>query len=308
MWSLPELLNQIGESYAQMGSYKEAEFENIRTPEDAGSRDLTFITGSNPLSRINKTRAAVVISSLDGEGYTLFAGMSDKAIFKVLRPKLVVAKLLEIVYGDSDEPSLSSFGAKYFTHETASVDPEADIHPFVYIGPRCIIGKCVIGEHTIIDANTIIKDNVEIGEHVRIREFCLIGGTGFGYIWNDDGSLRLFPHVGKVVIEDYVDIFPYVNIDRGGLGETRIKRGAKIDRFCHVSHNTTVGSNTQLTAGTILCGGSSIGDNCFAGVGSMVRQKIKVGNKVTLGMGAVVVKDVPDGITVTGVPAKEMKK
>jgi len=140
-------------------------------------------------------------------------------------------------------------------------------------------------------------------------DHCVIGRDGFHFV--KDGKYKdwlHFPHVGRVVIEDDVEIFPFANVDRGTLGETRICRGAKIDHYVHVSHNVVVGEHTVLTAGVVLCGGSRIGHHSWAGIGSMVKEKVKVGNEVTLGMGAVVIRDVPDGQTVAGVPAKELKK
>ena len=94
-------------------------------------------------------------------------------------------------------------------HDTASVHPEASIHSSVTLGKHCVIGKCVIGEGSRIGDFSTVKDGAIIGKNVVIREYCLIGGSGFGFSADTDGKNERIPHIGVVVIEDDVEIFPF---------------------------------------------------------------------------------------------------
>lgn len=153
-----------------------------------------------------------------------------------------------------------------------------------------------------------IPSYVSIGTGCRIHEGVFFSqGFGFEFI---GGRWLHIPHSGKIIISDNVEIFEGTNICRGTAddGVTFIGEGTKIDYNVHVAHNVKIGKHCLIIAGSIIGGSVEIGDNCYLGIGCMIRNKVKIGNNVTIGMGAVVVKDVPDGITVVGNPAKEIIK
>jgi UDP-3-O-[3-hydroxymyristoyl] glucosamine N-acyltransferase len=178
----------------------------------------------------------------------------------------------------------------------------------VTISAFSIIGKCEIGENSIIGSHSIIKDGVIIGKNVVIREHCLIGGPGFGMVRDEHGHVFRMPHIGHTVIEDDVEIFPYTNVDRATFGLTRIKRGAKLDHYVHVGHNSQVGLDTIVTAGVVFCGKSSVGDRAWLGVGSILKEGVVVEDDTFVGFGSVVLKTVKAGTTVIGVPARPLDK
>jgi len=302
--SLSKVLNSMGVSYKKIGKKSTATFNSVMTMNDAVAGSLIFINkpGSRTVEQIEMSHASVVLLERAwGENNSHVLGNMETSIFLVDSPRQVITMILKRLYPDDE---------LYYRgiHPTASIDSEAKIHPTVSIGPYCIVGKCKIGENSRVQAFSIIKDNAIIGKNVIIREYCQVGGCGFGFVRTKDGHLERMPHIGKVIIEDDVELFPYVNVDRGTLGTTQIKKGSKIDHYSHIGHNTTVGENTIITAGTVLCGGSSIGDRSWAGVGSIIKDNISVGSDVTLGMGSVVIKDVEHGQILAGVPAKALKK
>lgn len=145
-----------------------------------------------------------------------------------------------------------------------------------------------------------------IGKEKRIQVYpnVIFSDHGFGFAWSGSKYLHI-PHTGTLNIEDGVEIFPGTNIVRPTLEPTRIGEGTKIDYNCHIAHNVNIGKHCLIIAGTVIGGSVTIGDNCYLGIGSMIRNKVKIGNGVTIGMGAVVVKDVPDGVTVIGNPARD---
>lgn len=141
------------------------------------------------------------------------------------------------------------------------------------------------------------------------NEGTYIGKDGFGYEWDGERYVK-FPHRGDVKIGKDVEIGSNTCIDRATLeGEaTEIGDGTKIDNLVHIAHNVKIGKHCLIVAGSIIGGSVTIGDRCYIGIGAMVKNKVKIGNDVTVGMGAVVLKDIPDGETWVGNPAKQLVK
>jgi UDP-3-O-[3-hydroxymyristoyl] glucosamine N-acyltransferase len=193
-------------------------------------------------------------------------------------------------------------------HSTAIIDENARIHPSAVIGPYCIVGRSVISEDVLIGPYTMIENNVSLGSRVKIREHCTVGGYGFGFARTSSASLVRVPHIGAVVIEEDVEVFPFVNVDCATLTETRIRRGAKLDHYVHVGHNCEVGEDALVTAGVVLCGGSFVGAGTWIGVGAIIKERIRVNHDATVGLGAVVIRDVAAEDVVAGVPAKSIRK
>ena len=155
---------------------------------------------------------------------------------------------------------------------------------------------------------TINWSAVSIGNRVKIGAGARIGFDGFGYEQNEDGAWEKFPHIGGVIIGDDVEIGKNTCIDRGTLGNTVIGRGTKIDNLVHIAHNALIGENCIIVCLTCIAGGSQIGDNSWIAPGAIIRDGKKVGRNVLVGMGAIVTKDVEDGITVIGNPARRFER
>jgi UDP-3-O-[3-hydroxymyristoyl] glucosamine N-acyltransferase len=303
MHDITVLLNKFNIDFVHTGLKNQKFFSNFSGLSHPNSESLIFINkpGEDTLAAIKDSEIAIVlIAKIWAIQHLSLLEKINQSIFIVDHPRWVVAKIMAVIYPDEDnfEPGI---------HPTAIVYDKAQIHPSVSIGPFCIIGNCKIGKGSRIDAYTKIYDGSVLGKNVTVREHCVIGGPGFGYAVKENSEPARIPHIGKAVIEDNVEIFPFANVDRATFGETRICKGAKIDHYSHISHNTKVGSNSIITAGTILCGGSSVGKNTWAGIGCIIKEKIPVGDNVTIGMGAVVLKPVPDGQVIAGIPAKPLK-
>lgn len=145
------------------------------------------------------------------------------------------------------------------------------------------------------------RPKIIVGNQFIHGENCTIGGAGFGY----EGGIPV-PHLGGVWIGDNVTLHNSVNIDRGVTGNTVIGSGSKIDSLVHVAHNAQIGENCLIVAGAIIGGSAEIGEGTFVGMNASVLQKIKIGKFCVIGAGAVVTKNVPDGETWAGVPAKKI--
>lgn len=135
-----------------------------------------------------------------------------------------------------------------------------------------------------------------------------IGSPGFGYERRPDGTLTPIQHFGDVDIGEDVSIGSFTCIDRAVIGSTVIGDGTKIDNLVHIAHGAQIGKHCLIVAGAVIGGSAEIGDYSYIGMGALIKNKVKIGRWVTVGMGAVVLKDVPDGVTVVGNPARILEK
>jgi UDP-3-O-[3-hydroxymyristoyl] glucosamine N-acyltransferase len=203
------------------------------------------------------------------------------------------------------------FSAKsvYEIHTSAIIHSTVKKGKSIFIGPYVVIEEdVIIGENCIIEAFVHIKKGTAIGDNVLIKSGAVIGGGGFGFAKQDDGTWKHFPHFGNVIIENDVSIGSNTCIDRGALGSTRLKQGCKIDNLVHIAHNVIVGENSMVIADAMIGGSTVIGANTWIAPSASVKNGLTIGNNSTIGLAAVVVKNVPDETTVIGNPAKPMEK
>lgn len=220
-----------------------------------------------------------------------------------------------IIVVKNPKTALAKVGNRFFVnkpicgiHPTAIIDKSARIGSDVYIGPYCVIGKVHIGDGCIISAHVCIHDNVAIGSHCFIKEGTIIGGAGFGFEKDNNGNRFRFPQIGGVQIGDYVEIGANTCIDRGALSDTIISDYVKISNHCQIAHNVQIGKNTVITACAELSGSCVIGDNVWIGPNVSVRDRRKIGHNSLIGIGGVVVKNVPENEVWGGNPAKKLRE
>jgi UDP-3-O-[3-hydroxymyristoyl] glucosamine N-acyltransferase len=192
-------------------------------------------------------------------------------------------------------------------HPTALIASGAVVGERVTIGPYARIGDQVtIGGDCVIGGGVSLEGEVILGRGCRLKANSVIGAAGFGFERDEDGTPVHFPHLGRVVLEDGVWLGACTTVERATLGATRLCANVKVDDLVQVGHNTITGQNTLIMANTVICGGATIGRDCWIAPNSVIKQKVRIGNRVTVGLGAVVIRDVPDGVVVAGVPAKPL--
>lgn len=212
----------------------------------------------------------------------------------VKNPKDAFFDLLEAFWGENEPPAISP---------QAVIEEGAVIGKHVSIGPfTCISAKAVIGDGTRIGSNVTIKGKVTIGKDCVIQSGAVLGEDGFAFIREDD-ALKFVKHYGGVTLEDHVSIGSQTCICRGAIDDTCIGEYSKIDNLCHIAHNVVIGKRTVIVCLSSVMGSVHIGDDCWVAT-SMIRDQRHVGSNCVVGMGSVVVKDVPNGTTVAGNPAK----
>lgn len=187
----------------------------------------------------------------------------------------------------------------------AYISPKAQLGKGVTVMPGAYIGgECVVGDGTYIGCGAKLTGEIHIGKNVVIRENAVLGADGLTTTREPDGTPVTMPQFGRIVIEDDVQIGANAVVQRGAIDETRICRRAKVDNSSFVSHNVHIGENTMLVTESVMLGSSTVGRNSLISGNAIIRNGIHVGDNVTVGMGSVVVKDVPDGVVVKGNPAK----
>ncbi len=190
----------------------------------------------------------------------------------------------------------------------AIISDSAKIGRDCYIGDFAVIGdESVIGDNTVINSRAVLKNSI-IGNNCLVQSGSVLGEDGFAFERNKkDMKLEIFPHYGKVIIKDDVEIFANCSVARGSLSDTIIEQGTKIDALCHVAHNVQIGKNTQFAAGVVVGGSTTVGDNFWRGLNSTIKHKLKIGNNVILGSGSSVIHDVEAKDIVAGFPAKSIR-
>ncbi len=279
--------------------------------EEAQPGELTFLANPKYLVCLEKTKASAVIVSKNVENLEIPA-------IRHGNPYYAFCKVLELFTPVRDYPEK--------IHDTTILGKDVKIGKGVHIGPFVTIEDGVeIEERVVILAGSFVGEGTFIGEksffypRVTIRESCqigkrvilhsgvVIGSDGFGYA-KEAGTYHKIPQVGKVVLEDDVEIGANATIDRATLGETRIGRGTKIDNLVQIAHNVCIGENSVLAAQVGIAGSTKIGRNVtIAGQAGFVGH-IKIGDNVIVGAQSGISKSFPSNITVFGYPAKEYNK
>jgi UDP-3-O-[3-hydroxymyristoyl] glucosamine N-acyltransferase len=199
--------------------------------------------------------------------------------------------------------------------EEASIDPTAQIGPLAVIGARARIGRrCLIGPHAIIGEGVEIDQDCRIGAHVTLSHALLgcrvviypgarIGQDGFGFAMSEKGFLSV-PQLGRVILEDDVEVGANTAIDRGSAQDTVIGAGSRLDNMIQIGHNVRLGRCCVVVAQAGISGSSELGDFVVVAAQAGLTGHLKIGQRARIGAQAGVMADVPPGLDVVGSPAQ----
>ncbi len=196
----------------------------------------------------------------------------------------------------------------HYISESAKIDSSVVYCDDIYIGNNVVIEKgCKFGKNVFIGHNTVIHSGTIVNDHVKIGCNNTIGSIGFGYEKNEDDEWEVIPHIGNVIIHDYVEIGNNNCIDRAVLGSTVIGHNVKIDNLVHIAHGVKIGKNSLIIANAMIGGSAMIGENVWVGPSAAIINKGSVKDDGFIGMSAVVVKPVEENSVVAGNPARHMR-
>lgn len=185
--------------------------------------------------------------------------------------------------------------------ENASIGDGVQLYPQVYVGDHV-----KIGEGTILHPGVKVYEGCVIGANCVIHAGAVIGADGFGFAPNEENNYEKIPQVGKVLIEDHVEVGANTTVDRATMGATILRKGVKLDNLVMIAHNVEVDENTVIAAQSGISGSTKVGKNCMFGgqVGLIGHIKIASGVKIAAQSG--ITKDIKEeGIVIQGSPAFE---
>lgn len=282
------------------GRYDERFVDNLADADHVNEYTLDWVnsnkTNKQEIAVGSKAHCLLVDDTLE---YSSELERQDKVLLVVKQPRMKMAQIANHFFVEKMEAGI---------HTTAVIDPSAIIDPTAHIGAGCIIGKAKIGAGTILMPNVVVYDNVEIGENCLIQAGVVIGTDGLGCSRDEQGRLTKFPHFGGVIIGNDVEIGANSQIAKGSLSDTIIEDGCKMNGLCFIAHNCHLEKNVWITGNTMLCGSVYVGKNTTIFSSVIIRDQRSIGERVTIGMGSVVTKSVPDGETWLGNPARKLEK
>jgi UDP-3-O-[3-hydroxymyristoyl] glucosamine N-acyltransferase len=275
----------------------------------AGPSDVTFLANPKYTPQIAETRAGAIFLAAGVE-----CGRADLAVLRAADPYVAYAQALHLFH---PQPAVVEF-----VHPSAFVDPSAtvaagcEIHAGVAIGKNAVVGAgtrifpnatiydaAKVGSDCVIHSGVAVRENCEVGDRCNIHNNTTIGSDGFGYAKTADRKWFKIPQAGRVVLEDDVEVGANTAIDRASVGETRIKRGAKIDNLVQIGHSCTVDEDALICSQTGLAGSSVIGKRVVLAGQVGIAGHLKVGDDVVVTAKSATSHDIESGKIISGVPA-----
>jgi UDP-3-O-[3-hydroxymyristoyl] glucosamine N-acyltransferase len=280
--------------------------------EEAMEGQLAFLANPKYEEFLYTTRASIIIINTSLE------------IEKKINPTLIRVPdayssfaVILTAYSEMARANLTGIQEPSFVASSVQIGENVFVGAFAYLGNNVKIGNNVklypqvyLGDNVIIGDNSILYPGVKIhhdcviGKNVCIHAGCVIGGDGFGYAPQTDGSFKKIPQIGNVVVENNVEIGANTTIDRSTLGSTIIKSGAKLDNLIQIAHNVEIGMNTVIAAQSGVSGSTKIGKNVMIGgqAGIVGHITIADGTKINAQSGVGKTIKIPN-TAVTGSPA-----
>jgi UDP-3-O-[3-hydroxymyristoyl] glucosamine N-acyltransferase len=277
----------------ELHGHADLELNSVASLRNAGPSDLSY--GEEKFQ-------AEVLASRAGCILVKMGDFPDQTIIRVTNPKLAFAiAAAELLANDASST---------FIHPTAVIEADASIGKGTHVGAGCTIANGVkIGEHCTLHPRVTIYPNVVIGDRVLIHAGAVIGADGFGFVKDGERYVK-FPQVGRVIIEDDVEIGANTCIDRGSLETTIIKRGTKLDNLIQIGHNVVIGEHTVIAAQTGISGSSTVGPQSILGGQVGIGEHARLdANTIIGGQGGVLNgKHVRGGEVLWGTPVRPLKK
>jgi UDP-3-O-[3-hydroxymyristoyl] glucosamine N-acyltransferase len=304
---------KLGELAARLGCRLEGdpdiEITGVAGLEQAEPGQLTFLANMKYAPKVKTTRASAILVQQPARDAALASLVSEN-------PYLDFARALGFFYQPPRPPP--GIHPTAVIAATASIGEGASIGPYVTVGERVALGRnAVLHPHAVIYEGAQIGEDFTAHSHAVVREFCrvgdrvilqngvVVGGDGFGFAKRADGTHYKIVQSGVTVIEDDVEIQSLTSIDRATMGETRVKRGAKLDSLVQVGHACVVGEDNIICAQAGLAGSSILGKSVLLAGQSGISGHLTIHDNATIYAQAGVGGDVAAGSIVAGSPAFE---
>jgi len=293
----------------RMTGDEDVEIVRVAGIEEAGPGDLTFVSNRKYIRHIKSTRASAIIlgedippveiPSLRTEDPYLAFARALELFYIPLRPDRGIHPTAVVSEGVEIAPD-ASIGAHSVVAEGCRIGSGVILFPHVVLYPRVSVG-----DQSVLHSFVTIRENCRIGSRVILQNGVVIGSDGFGFAPTRDGSFYKICQTGGVVIEDDVEIGANTTIDRAAVGETVIRKGAKLDNLVQIGHGAQVGENSVLAAQAGLAGSTRLGRGVWVGGQVGFAGHLEVGDKAVITAQSGTSHDIPSGAVMSGSPAFE---
>jgi UDP-3-O-[3-hydroxymyristoyl] glucosamine N-acyltransferase len=289
----------------------EVEITGVASLDEARAGEVTYVADAARLRRVSECRASALIVPFK---LADDAAIADRPRLVASDAKLAFARAIAAFHAKPYRPL--GVSSDLAIGKDSSIGMDCSIHPRVTIGRNSIVGDrvtlhpgvvigddCRVGDDTVLFANVSIYDGTEVGARCRIHSGTVIGSDGFSFTPDEQGRQFKLLQVGRVVIEDDVEIGANCSVDRGGFGETRIRRGAKFDNLIQIGHNVEIGEDTVVAALAGFSGGTNVGRSCVIAGQIGTNQHITIGDRAIITARTGVTKSVEPGKLMGGMMA-----
>ena len=306
--TLGELAEHVG---GRVQGNSKVVIRSASTLEQAGDGDISFLANLKYTKYLRTTKASAVVVREELE--------SPAALLVVEDPYYAFTQIVILMYGHRKHKK-AGISTRASIAQTAFLGKDTHVHDFVTvsdnarIGDRCIlypgvfVGEDVeIGDDCILHPNAVIYERCSIGHRVLIHANATVGEDGFGFA-TYKGEHHKIPHIGRVIIEDEVELGAGSGIERGTFDDTVIGKGTKIGDSVVIGHGTRVGPYCLLVPQVGVAGSTTLGHHCVAGGQVGISGHLNIGNRVTIAAQSGVGSDLSDGEVVMGSPAFDANK
>lgn len=288
------------------------EINGVAGMEQATSSQLTFLANPKYASKVKNTKAAAILVSAPLDGVSAAQLISSNPYHDFARALALFYQPPKPAPGIHPQASIAA---------TAKIGDDASIGAFAVVGENVVIGRnAVLHPHVVVYEGAVIGDDFLAHSHAVVREYCrighrvtlqngvVVGGDGFGFAKRADGTHAKIVQSGITVIEDDVEIQTLTSVDRATVGETRVKRGARIDSLVQIGHACVVGEDNIICAQTGLAGSSILEKNVLLAGQVGISGHLTIHDNVVVYAQSGIGGDIPAGSVMSGSPAFEARE
>ena len=303
--TLAELAAVVGGKVVGDG---EVAIHRVAPISEAGTGEITFLSNARYAKYLEHCRASAVI--VGAGAASAYVGRVSLAFLEAADPYVAFAKILQLFsppaplaqacspQADIDRTAMIADGVTVFSHvyvgAHAKVGRGSALYPGVFVGD-----DVEIGADCVLHPNVVVRQGCRVGDRVILHAGVVIGSDGFGYAGRGESRVKI-PQVGIVVVEDDVEIGANTTVDRATLGQTVIRRGAKIDNLVQIAHNVIIGEHSVVAAQAGIAGSTKVGNHVtIAGQVGIVNH-VEIGDGAMIGPQSGIPKSVPAGVVLSG--------
>lgn len=292
--SARDLVHRLGRTTATQGDLDQPVLA-VASPADAGDGCLAFFRAAGA-----QALAAALAASRAGIAIVSAAVPADPGRALIVTPDplawfIRAVDLLFDLHGGRNAPPQQM------------ISGDVDLGVGVQIGAGTVIERgCRIGDRSAVGPNCYLGPGTIVEHDVFIQNHASLGGVGLGYHMTQDGERLFFPHLGAAVVEREAVVGSGSVVVRGQLDDTVVGARARLGNLVNVGHNVKIGADSVVSSNSSFAGGAVVGARCNIGIGVAVNAKVRIGDDCQVGLGTVVTKSVPAGLSVFGNPARPL--